>query len=480
MSAKDYLFSRIKQLLLHCDDPALTTTALTAAAAKGATSLTVASATGIVDAQTIRIGSGETAEWNKVSGAPSGSTVTLAYPLGQSHLVGEDVRSGITYDFGDPTGGVKVSINTAGTDIPVDTKRTVFAILHATTDAFVEGAWPTFTLPQLARALGMLASRVTGAGSTASPYQLIIDGSQLGEDVNIGVLVTGLLENGTDWFVELHGCDMDYTAVTATLKQGTLSSIPFKAFAASQVVLGTTAPSYTVNSTKRPTKAKVFNLPTEFGYFGTGGTGNTALTADAAAGATAFVLADTTGFAPGDRVKLGTGDAEEVHFVLAVADGTHFTTRTPTRYAHLTGETAVEQVQTVFAGVTDDGLVVTVGGSLREVPFAARRFKGRMPGAATLAMSFSMSDLRLANVAYALGAPQADVSGGRLVIKDNVGTAELTAAYMRGTNLGGNTIEVNAFGSSQDLSTMMQSLGIGDIAKLPVALRPNTIQFLQY
>ena len=65
--------------------------------------------------------------------------------------------------------------------------------------------------------------------------------------------------------VELHGVDKDYTVYKSTLKQGQLGSIPQKAIASAQITLGTTLPAYTVDSSKKPTKAKVFSIPQESG-----------------------------------------------------------------------------------------------------------------------------------------------------------------------------------------------------------------------
>lgn len=477
---KTKFFSRIAQLLFHRDDPALAATTLTANAAAGATTVTVASAAGLADGNTFRVGDGSQCEWNKVSGAPAGNVVTLAWPLGKAHLSGESARRGITYDLGDPVAeGVDVQIGVGSTDVSVATRRTVFAIVRDYVSASIAGQWPTFTLPQLAAALGMLASRVTGAGTIASPYQLITDGSEFGEDINLGILVTGKLADGTDFFAEFHGVDMDYTVVQANLRQGAVGAIPFRGVPSSQVIFGTTIPTYTVTS-QRPTKGNMFNLPSEFGVYQNAGGGlNSTLSAAAAAGAVAFNVVASTGGAAGDPVMFGSGDAMEIHRLASVGAGT-MNTRTPVRAAQASGTAVVEQTQVPFGGPTEEGLTFSIGGSVREVPLANERTKGIIPGDATMSMSFMLGSIQLPNVAYALGIPQSAISGGRLPANANIGTQDLDRVYFKGLNAAGATIEIAGFGCSQDLSQFALKLSTRDVAKIPLTFRPVTLQFQQY
>jgi hypothetical protein len=480
--AKQSFYLRPAQVLEHVDDPAKTATTLTAVAAKGASSLTVASITGITNGATIRVGAGETCEWNKVNGAPSGNTVNLTWPTGRAHAIGEQAIPGITYDFGDPTDdGVTVTVDLNSQDVFTATKRTAYTILKDYASVSADWMIPNWALPQMASALGTKQSRITGAGTTASPFQLLVDGTQVGEDINRGVVIAGKLVDGSDLVLELHGVDKDYSGFKTTLKQGALASIPNKAIANSQLIATTTLPAYTIDSSKRPTKAKVFNLPSEFGVFSQAGTPlNSTLTSDAAAGATSFVVASSTNGAVGDRVLLSTGDDSEIVIVDTVPDSTHVTTRNQTNYQHLTGATIVEQQQVPFGGVTDDGLELSLGGSVKEIAIATSRIKGIVPNTVTLSMAFQLGDILLANIAYALGAPQSDISAGRLALNTNIGTSDIPAAYFRGVTMGGGTIEINAFGITQEIKGIAPKLSGKDVAKLPITLRPVTLQFLSY
>src|SRR4051812_20654386 len=124
-SSKDKYLSRLRQLLIARDKTgAALTTTLTAAAAKGATSVTVAAITNGSDGDTVRIGSGNRMELNKINGAPSGSTVTLSYPLQRAHVIGEDVREMTVFDHGAPNeGGVDLVLSGETQDIQVSDKR---------------------------------------------------------------------------------------------------------------------------------------------------------------------------------------------------------------------------------------------------------------------------------------------------------------------------------------------------------------------
>lgn len=485
--SKKFTFSRIAQVLFHMDDRAQAETTLSANAAAGATSVTLTSAASVADGNTIRIGDGAQCEWNRANGAPVGNVVTLATPLGKAHLSGETARKGISYDLGAPTAeGCSVEINTGSTDVNVADRRTVYAILRDYTSAVISGQWPQFTLPQLAAALGMFlngtSNRVTGAGTTSSPYQLITDGSEFGENINLGIYLAGKLVDGSDIALDLHGVDMDYTALQATLRRGQLGAIPFKGAASSQLAIATTLPGYTATTTLKPKKGNVFNLPQEFGIVAAAGGGmNTTLTAASAAGATSHTVASSTNGAIGDLVAFSSGDEQEVHRLATVPDATHVTTRTPLHAAQGIGVTAVEQAQTKLGGVTEEGLTIAVGGNLREVPFADEAFKGTIPGQAGVTLSFMLASMTLANWAYALGIPQSAISGGRLFANANLGTGtDIVAAYFRGLNQQGNTVEIFATGCSQDIASVAPRLGTTEVAKLPIALRPVTLQFLQY
>jgi len=73
----------------------------------------------------------------------------------------------------------------------------------------------------------------------------------------------------------------------------------------------------------------------------------TTLAEDAAAGATEIVVADATGFAVGDAIKIGSGDTEETNTIAAI-DGETITLATALEFDHLADEPVVK-VQAIVA-----------------------------------------------------------------------------------------------------------------------------------
>jgi hypothetical protein len=69
--------------------------------------------------------------------------------------------------------------------------------------------------------------------------------------------------------------------------------------------------------------------------------GETTLAEDAAAGDTEIVVADATGFAVGDTIKIGSGDSEETNTITAI-DGETITLATALEFDHDAGEPVVK------------------------------------------------------------------------------------------------------------------------------------------
>jgi hypothetical protein len=187
MPAKNKYVSRLQRLLIARDKTgAALTTTLTAAAAKGASAITVAAITNAADGDTIRIGSGDEMELNKINGAPSGSNIPLLYPLQRAHRIGEDVREMTVFDHGAPNeGGVDLVLAGESQDIQVSDRRLPLAQIRGYVSAGAEWTWPYFTLSTIIAALGALLTRLSGAGTVASPKQFITDGNELGEENNV-------------------------------------------------------------------------------------------------------------------------------------------------------------------------------------------------------------------------------------------------------------------------------------------------------
>lgn len=474
MAAKNFVFRQVRQLLVHRRDAATAASALTANAAISATTITVASIAGLASGDSINVGTGEDLELNKINGAPSGFTVTLAWPLTKAHIIGELAKRVITYDHGDPTdNGITVTIEADNVDVGSAVRRTILCQLRGYVRAFVEGEWAACTMYNIAAAFGMLVSRVTGAGTPANPYQVITGGDELGEDTDASVTVNGVLVDGSFFNIDLHGVDFDHMQVKFALARAQLASVPFKAKATSQVVLTSVDPAYTVNTTLRATKGKVFDAPSEIGLYSPNAGVNTTLSVAAAAGANSFTVVASAGAAVGDPVMFGTAENAEVHFIDTIPDATHITIRGKTLRAFAIGAVVVEQQRVPFAGVDEAGVSLAVTGDKRDVKLATRRMEaGSIPGTTIFTLSWMLVDILLTNLAYALGVPQSAIASGRLTVGNNIGTSDIGQVYSRGLMQDGSTVELDACGCSQQIQGFALKLDQKSIAKQPLTLRP--------
>lgn len=486
MPAKNKFLSRLKALYLaRAKTGAALTTTLTANAAAGASSLTVAAIVNGSDTDTILVGSGEDAELAQISGAPAGNTINLAKPLLRAHIIGESVREQTVFDHGAPDeGGVDIAFQGESFDVQVASQRLSLATIRGYLGASAEGAFPYFDLSTLVAALGALQTRINGAGTVASPRQFVTDGNEFGEENDVTIIACGYLVDGTEAWVELYGCSMDYTAVRAQLARGNPPRIPFRARASAGASVTTTAPAYVIDVSLRAAKGKVWRALTEVGIRSASGSGvNTTLSAIAAPGALALVVVDSSGAVAGDIIKVGTGSDAEYPIVDSAPDGTHINLRTKLLRAHAAAETVVEQKETKFAAPTDQGVSLEVAGSTRNVRLGHRAFEaGTIPGDAQITASITLGDLLLENFRLALGLPSSDLlSGGtRLFVGDNVGSTEIDALYVKGVLVNGDIAIIDLWGVSQVINEIRTKFSGRDIATIPVMGKPAIIQFLQY
>jgi hypothetical protein len=413
MPAKNKVLSRLSSLWIARTTVAGAATTLSAAAAKAAGTLTVTSIAGFSSGQAIRIGSGNDMELNKINGAPAGSTITLAWPLQRAHIALEDVKQMTVYDHGAPDeGGVDVVVSGEVQDVMIATQRMPLTNVKGYMSAGGEWAWPFADLNTFVTAMGALLSRITGSGTVSAPKQYITDGNDSGEETDVAVIAGGVLVDGTFVYVELWGVSMDYTAIgKIQFRRGQPVKISARARASAAGVMTTVAPAYTIDVSKRAQKNQVWRALSEVGLRTPAGSGmNSTLTANAAAGAQTLVVAASAGAASGDRIKVGTGSDAEYPVVDTVPDGVSVTLRTKLLRAHVIGETVVEQTNTVFAGVGEDGASLEIAGSVRTIrkgdtPLEA----GTIPGDCQITVGVMLFDILMANVAYALGIPQADI-----------------------------------------------------------------------
>jgi hypothetical protein len=460
-------------------------TALTAAAAAGASSLTVAAITNFSAGETIRVGQGEEMELAVISGAPAGNTITLADPLSYSHIIGEPVVEQVAYDLGDVAeSGVTASFAGASTDIPVATRRLSFSTVLGFLDMLADFGLPTITMENLAFALGIPLTRITGAGTFNSPFAMTTDGNQFATEVNMSLIAIGTRMDGTTTRVELWGVDMDYTNLSFTLSRGTAVTIPARAMASAGGVMTDNASAYVANLTKKANKGKVFDYLSEVGLFIDETTAPVNSTASGTNNADQAVLnvVSGTGFTNGMWIRIGTGDTIEFHRVTSVA--VNAITLADNLFRAIPAGTVVFQQRLVpFAGLTPAGVSVAFGGAIEKINVATRRLTvGMKPGAARVLLSFALQDISLVNFAYALGIAQSAIVGGRLPLNNSIGTStDIQGVYIKGVTKDGFTNWINGWGCSEMVTNVATALSNRGVSSVPLALQPASgLQFMQH
>lgn len=209
-------------------------TTLTAAAAAGAGSLTVAAITNFAVGQNIRVGSGETAELVRVhpSTAPATLTITLdpATPLQFAHASAEAVVQQALTDPGHlDDAGVVVSYKGGLEDVNSAVQRMLFGQLSGYLDIGLSFGLLGYNVENFALAMGMLESRVLGAGTTAQPRVLRIDTARCGEQLDAGWMFTGARKDGKTVRLTAMGCEMDLSGFSFQLQRGSKLALPVKA-----------------------------------------------------------------------------------------------------------------------------------------------------------------------------------------------------------------------------------------------------------
>jgi hypothetical protein len=209
-------------------------TSLTAAAAAGAVSLTVAAITNFAVGQTIRVGAGETAEFVRIHGstAPVGTTITLdnATPLQFAHAIGDaTVQQALTDPGHIDDGGLTISFRGNVDDVNSAVQRMLFAQQTGYLDIAIAFGLLGYNVENLALAHGMLESNILGAGTTAQPRVLRMDASKFGEQLDAGWVFTGARKDGKTVRITAMGCEMDLAGLSFQLARGSKLALPVKA-----------------------------------------------------------------------------------------------------------------------------------------------------------------------------------------------------------------------------------------------------------
>ena len=206
-------------------------TTLNGAVAKGATTITVTSATNFADGDIIIIDSGESMEIAQQSGAPAGNVITLRTALAMAHATGVAVLEGARTKLGDVTDdGVDCSPGEGDFNmIAAATKRGPVGYLAGHIAQLVEFGIEHLNLENVAAALGIPETAITGSGTAAAPHSLNLLPDDFATAADAAWYFTGVRKDGMNVEVQLWGVEVDPTGLGALkFARGQVTPVRFR------------------------------------------------------------------------------------------------------------------------------------------------------------------------------------------------------------------------------------------------------------
>lgn len=464
MAAKDKVFLRGVSIILGRDKTSTPgSTLLTAAAAVGAGTLTVAAITNFGVSEFIRVGAGENQELVQIhtSTAPASTTITLNTNLRLAHAIGEPVVEMQLYDQGPATdAGATVRFRGDSSSQFVWDQRLPYTKLNGFVSIEAEWTFPTQSLHSWIAATGAAVAKVVGSGTQASPTQYATDGTDFGAVGETVVIIQGVLFDNTNVVFYLFGAGADYTGISLQLSRGRLAGLSAK-FLAANAAIDTVVPAFGADTTNRPTKGKVFDALVEAGVFEDAGSGlNSTVASGGAAGTSSVTVASGTGAAVGDWVRFSSANLMQIFQLESVA-GAVLGIRGQFIRSLAVGDAAREQTLTLFPGVDQDGATLALGGTAEVMNSALSRSSiGLRPGNAEARLTIPIIETSLANFCRALGIPQSAISGGRLLVsgQNMLTSKEVNGLYLRGTCVDATSFVAMAWGTDIDISQAVETL----------------------
>jgi hypothetical protein len=476
MAAKDNLIDKLKKVwILRTKTGTFGSTTLSSAAAATDTTIDVTADTNFTAGDPIRIGTGETLEFNWVDSVAS-DVITLARPLSMAHDSGAAVVEYVAWDMGPPLAdGVNWSFAGQSVDINVGTQRAVFATLAGFISRTLGWTLPSFTPRLFAFATGMGLSRVGGSGTSAAPTYVRTDGSEFGEEADQTYIAQAETVSGDDIGVEFWGASTRVDNLSVALSRGQATPVPMSASAANSMFTHDVY-DFTTDATGAAAAGTVWDSLQSVGLFvdtGTTTTLNGALSADA----TALVMTSGASFANGDWIKISGANGVE-YTQLKDKSTNNFNLTIPVYRAIGNGVTITLVTETPFAAVAPAGVTLGVAVASQDInsAIAASPIHTRL-GAATITIACGITDVTLANLAYALGVPQSDiVSATRfLASATNLGTENIDGVYLTGITKNGAVTRVIGAGTQVDIANVASTwTNQGEAAAIPFTVKPTS------
>jgi hypothetical protein len=322
---------------------------------------------------------------------------------------------------------------------------------------------------------------VTGTGADIDhPKVVATDFNDVDSENNVCILFTYVQQDGSVKTREAWGCAADYTGYAIELGIGKDGAVPlkFSVFGAGVEMDG--APTFTAATTIKAGKSKIFGELTNVGLWQAGG-GDTTVGTAALAGVKTLILADASGITTPCWVGVGTDDLFETHYVSSKAINT-LTLATPLLRDQAIGVAVQIITQLQFAAIGKDGVKFNVGGQTQDIQSGLRRLPlGKQPGTVDVSLAFTLLELTLANIAYALGVPQSQIANSRLLLSEKIGQATVLAAFAQGLLKDGTVCLLNIWAPAQDVASVATQFGDANGSSIPWSGKPSSgIQLVQY
>lgn len=485
MANKNSLLKSLTAVLLTRDLGGGGTTTLDGAVAKGASIITLTSATNFSVGDTVRVGSGSQTELVTLAAGQVSPAFGTTEPIAKAHLTGEAVVEQAAYDMGDITdGGVDSAIAREQSDVTVATRRLIYTILRGYGDLEAGFTLPGLSMENLAFALGIPISAIVGTGvSSVDPKSLVTDLNDISTEQNASLVCIGVLMDGTPVRVELWGADPDYTGLSINLRRGALAGVPARFIATAGGRISNNASAYVANTTYRTGKGKVFDGLSEVGVFAneTVAPANTTIAAASGGsnvkGARLISVVAATNMAVGDWLRIGAigADTVEFHRVASIAV-LQISLDTPLLRDQGVGVVVVEQKLVPFGNISPDGVTLAFTGAVDRIREATQVLTiGTRPGTARAAVSFGILDWTVAALARAAGIDPATIVGNTLVLNELLGTAITDGVYVRGVLQDGTQAWLLLWGVAQDVSrAALSMISSGAPSAVPTSWVPSS------
>jgi hypothetical protein len=484
MGVLDKQFETLDGLHLMMDSPSGGgSTTLSAVAAAGATSFTIAAATNFAIGDDIRVGTGETMEMVRISNLVS-TTVTPAKPLKFDHASGEAVVELSAISLGVPEAdGVKLQIPAEATDVFNAIQRTAYGTLVGYVDLGLSWRFMAITADVIAYALGLPRSAVIGNGTaaaqtgTAGPRMFTTDGLLMGALANSCVVAAGRLQDGSYVRAEFYNVSFNPTQLTTTFSRGQLATVPVTLMASSGAFDFTNSAFTPANivTTFASSNADLFSEITNVAQLSDSGTSNTT-SGTTAAGAYTIVLTSATGFTANAWVKIGVGDLAEWHLIHSVSSNT-LNLRTQVQRAFAASTAVVLQTVTQVAGITG-GFTLSASGAVQTQRSEYYRTSLRYKiGNAAVQFAFQSNNLRPEILQLALGIPSSAIANNVVPLGNKIGATLRATLLFTGLTQDGKTITMCGWNGAAQINAELNLTQAAEMAA-SIAYKPTTMQLL--